>query len=119
MKKAKGSSNDELRSEYKRSDFGELVRGKYAERLKKSSNIVVVDPELSHLFPTAMPLTLPSGHSRRLPSALSQRAAALANASPLHYRYTHTRRLAQQIQKCLRRPMKMLFSPMHNPDRPE
>ena len=51
MKKAKGSSNDELRSEYKRSDFGELVRGKYAERLKKSSNIVVVDPELSHLFP--------------------------------------------------------------------
>ena len=51
MKKAKRPPNDELRSEYKRSDFGELVRGKYVDPLKKSSNVVVLDPELVPLFP--------------------------------------------------------------------
>jgi hypothetical protein len=42
-----------LRSEYKRSDFGELVRGKYIERLQTSSNVVVFDPEVAELFPNA------------------------------------------------------------------
>ena len=28
-----------------------MVRGKYVDRLKKSSNTVVLDPELTHLFP--------------------------------------------------------------------
>jgi hypothetical protein len=41
MKKDKESDKDELRPEYKRADFpGGLVRGKYAKRLKESSNIV-------------------------------------------------------------------------------
>src|ERR1022692_2395193 len=44
MKKAKKLAADELRSEYKRSDFGALVRGKYIERLQMSSNVVVLDP---------------------------------------------------------------------------
>lgn len=43
----------ELRSEYKRSDFGVLVRGKYAQRLQKSSNVVMLDPEIADLFPNA------------------------------------------------------------------
>jgi hypothetical protein len=51
MKKAKALTADELRSEYKRYDFGALTRGKCAERLRTSSNVVVVDPELSGLFP--------------------------------------------------------------------
>jgi hypothetical protein len=34
-----------------------LVRGKYVERLKKSSNIVVLDPELTHLFPNGDAVT--------------------------------------------------------------
>lgn len=33
MRKARKFAADELRAEYKRSDFGELVRGKYAKRL--------------------------------------------------------------------------------------
>jgi hypothetical protein len=48
MKKAK---SDEMRSEYKREDFGVLVRGKYAARLKASSNVVVLRPEVARVFP--------------------------------------------------------------------
>jgi len=51
MKKAKKLTADELRPEYKRSDFGALVRGKYVERLQASSNVVVLDPEVADLFP--------------------------------------------------------------------
>ena len=51
--KAKKVAGDELRSEYKRSDFGTLVRGKYAGRLQTSSNVVVLDPEVADLFPNA------------------------------------------------------------------
>ena len=52
MKKNKASDKDELRPEYKRSDFpGGLVRGKYAKRLKESSNIVVLKPDVAQVFP--------------------------------------------------------------------
>jgi len=51
MKKAKRVRKDELRAEYKRSDFtGSLVRGKYAKRLTESSNIVVLRPEVAVVF---------------------------------------------------------------------
>ena len=50
MKKAKKLA-DELRSEYKRSDFGVMARGKYVDRLRESSNIVVLDPEVARVFP--------------------------------------------------------------------
>lgn len=53
MRKGKTVAADELRSEYKRSDFGVLVRGKYIERLRTSSNVVVIDPEIANLFPNA------------------------------------------------------------------
>src|ERR1700691_1822695 len=53
MRKAKTVAVDELRSEYRRSDFGALVRGKYAERLQTSSNVVVIAPEVADLFPNA------------------------------------------------------------------
>ncbi|HEY0511955.1 MAG TPA: hypothetical protein VGH73_08625 [Thermoanaerobaculia bacterium] len=53
MKKDKSSTGDELRSEYKRSDFDQLVRGKYAERLKKGSNVVVLDPRVARAFPSS------------------------------------------------------------------
>lgn len=52
MKKAKQKGKDELRAEYKRSDFsGSLVRGKYVKRLRESSNIVVLRPEVAAAFP--------------------------------------------------------------------
>ena len=52
MKKAKQTEKDELRAEYKRSDFPEvLVRGKYAKLMSESSNVIVLKPEVSEVFP--------------------------------------------------------------------
>lgn len=52
MKKVKQSNQDELRAEYKQSDFPKpFIRGKYAERLHESSNIVVLKPEVAEVFP--------------------------------------------------------------------
>jgi len=52
MKTVKQTKREELRTEYKLSDFpGGLVRGKYASRLRKSSNIVVLRPEVAEVFP--------------------------------------------------------------------
>jgi len=53
VKKAKKLAADELRSEYKRSDFGALVRGKYVERMQASSNLILLDPDVADLFPNA------------------------------------------------------------------
>jgi hypothetical protein len=44
MKKTK-SSSDDLRPEYKRSDFKRLERGMYYNRVEGSSNVVALDPE--------------------------------------------------------------------------
>ena len=52
MKKANIIS-DELRPEYRREDFGPMVRGKYAARVRESSNVVVLDPEIAQAFPNA------------------------------------------------------------------
>jgi hypothetical protein len=43
----------ELRSEYKGSDFPKLVRGKYIEQSRLSSNVVVLEPEVAEWFPNA------------------------------------------------------------------
>lgn len=52
MKKVSQINKDELRAEYKRSDFPDgLVRGKYAKRVRKSSNIVVLKPQVADAFP--------------------------------------------------------------------
>jgi hypothetical protein len=52
MKKDKERYKDELRAEYKRTDFpGGLVRGKYAKRMQESSNIVVLKPKVAKAFP--------------------------------------------------------------------
>ena len=51
MKKASRKPADELRPEYKRSDFGALVRGKYAARVSESSNIAVLEPQVARAFP--------------------------------------------------------------------
>lgn len=51
MKKTKSELNDWSRPEYKRSDFGELVRGKYAKRIQESTNVVVLDPQVAKVFP--------------------------------------------------------------------
>jgi hypothetical protein len=51
MKKVKSETSDWLRPEYKRSDLGPIVRGKYARRMAAESNVVVIDPAVSKAFP--------------------------------------------------------------------
>lgn len=53
MKKTKKEATGELRPAYQRSDFPALVRGKYIARLRGSSNVVVLEPELASVFPNA------------------------------------------------------------------
>ena len=42
------SRDDEMRTEY---DFSGGVRGKYAERFAKGSNVVVLDEDVARVFP--------------------------------------------------------------------
>ncbi|MFZ5448991.1 MAG: hypothetical protein ACOZFS_10190 [Thermodesulfobacteriota bacterium] len=49
MKKDK---SDELRSEYRREDLTEGVRGKYFEAYQKGTNLVLLSPEVAKVFPT-------------------------------------------------------------------
>ena len=51
MKKVKRKQIDDLRSEYQRSDVGQLVRGKYAQRVSEISNVVVLEPQVAKAFP--------------------------------------------------------------------
>ena len=52
MKKTKKSEPDDWgRPEYKRADLGELVRGKYSKRIRESTNVVVLDPQVARVFP--------------------------------------------------------------------
>jgi hypothetical protein len=43
---------DEMRVEYRREDLGKGVRGKHYAEFKKGSNLVMLTPELSKIFPT-------------------------------------------------------------------
>ena len=47
--KKKASSADEMRDEY---DFSRGVRGKYARRYARGSNVVVLDPDVAAEFKT-------------------------------------------------------------------
>jgi hypothetical protein len=40
-----------MRPSYKRSDFKKIERGKYAARLRESSNVIILDPEVAKVFP--------------------------------------------------------------------
>ena len=61
MKKGSRKIKDDLRPEYKRSDFTSLVRGKFAghgrrnasdtARLHGPSNVVTLDPDVAVAFP--------------------------------------------------------------------
>ena len=49
MKKA----NDELRPEYKRSDFTRLERGKFYKVASKGTSVALLDPAIAKAFPTS------------------------------------------------------------------
>jgi len=49
MKKVR-EKNDEMPREY---DFSQGVRGKYAQRYARGSNVVVLEPDVAKIFPNA------------------------------------------------------------------
>jgi hypothetical protein len=51
MKKAGNPKSDEMRAEYKRSDFKKLERGKFYQRVVAGSNVVLLDPKVAKAFP--------------------------------------------------------------------
>ena len=52
MKKAKDSELEDWgKANYKRADLGDLVRGKYAKRIRESTNVVMLDPQIAKAFP--------------------------------------------------------------------
>lgn len=53
MSKANRSEDDDLRPEYDFASMGGGVRGKYAARLRKGSNLVLLEPEVAAAFPSA------------------------------------------------------------------
>jgi hypothetical protein len=53
MKKVESDEQDELRPEY---DFFQIkgrVRGKYVERYREGTNLVLLDPDIADAFPDA------------------------------------------------------------------
>jgi len=51
MEKIESKNLDDLRPEYERSDFGELILGKYAARLSEETNVVILEPDVAKTFP--------------------------------------------------------------------
>lgn len=51
-KKAKATEQDRLRAEYRREDLGQGVRGKYFDRHKQGTNLVLLQPDVAKVFPT-------------------------------------------------------------------
>jgi hypothetical protein len=49
MKKARA---DELRPEYSREDLGPGVRGRYLQRYRRGTNLVLLNPDIAKAFPT-------------------------------------------------------------------
>ena len=47
MKQAKSPSSTEMRTEY---DFSKGVRGKYLERFRKGTNLVLLEPDVARVF---------------------------------------------------------------------
>jgi hypothetical protein len=52
MKKNVDELEDELRPEYNFSAMGNGVRGKYVDRYRVGTNLVLLDPEIAKAFPT-------------------------------------------------------------------
>ena len=47
----KASDDDSLRSEYDLKSLGKGIRGKYYERYREGTNVVVIDSDLTKQFP--------------------------------------------------------------------
>ncbi|MBK6688365.1 MAG: hypothetical protein IPG45_28080 [Deltaproteobacteria bacterium] len=50
MAKAKAESVDDIRPQY---NFSKGVRGRYSDRIRKGSTVVVLEPDVAELYPDA------------------------------------------------------------------
>ena len=69
-------------------DFTAAVRGKYYERFRQNSNVVVLDPDVSKAFPNAASVndalrTLASVARKSIPRRASRRAGGTNKRAPL------------------------------------
>jgi hypothetical protein len=86
MKKAKTvAADDDMRPEY---DFTGAVRGKYYERFHRSSNVVLLDPDVSAAFPDS--------------ASVNQALRVLASAA------RRTKRVVRRSSRSQRRPNKRM-----------
>jgi hypothetical protein len=46
-------AENEMRAEYKRSDFGHLERGKFFKEVARGTSVVLLHPKLAKVFPTS------------------------------------------------------------------
>jgi len=53
MKKVEAEEEDDLRPEYDFSQMKGGVRGKYVERYREGTNLVLLDPDVAAAFPDA------------------------------------------------------------------
>ena len=53
MKKIESEEEDDLRPEYDFSQMKGGVRGKYADRYREGTNLVLLDPDVAAAFPDA------------------------------------------------------------------
>jgi hypothetical protein len=53
MKNARNSTDDEMRAEYKCSDFKKLERGKFYKKVITGSNVVILEPKVAKAFPSS------------------------------------------------------------------
>lgn len=53
MKRAEDEPEDEMRAEYDFSQLRGRVRGKYVERYREGTNLVLLDPDVVAAFPDA------------------------------------------------------------------
>jgi len=53
MKRIESEEEDDLRPEYDFSQMKGGVRGKYVERYRKGTNLVLLDPDIAVAFPDA------------------------------------------------------------------
>lgn len=53
LKKIESEENDDLRPEYDFSQMTGGVRGKYVERYREGTNVVLLDPDVAAAFPDA------------------------------------------------------------------
>jgi hypothetical protein len=59
MKRVESEPEDEMRAEYDLSQHKGRVRGKYVERYREGTNLVLLEPDVAAAFPNAKSASAP------------------------------------------------------------